>query len=449
VKVLLISGNRESSPEPPYPLGCAYLASALSDQGHEVRSLDLLFEKDPGEAIDASITDMSPDIVGLSMRNLDLLTFPQKRSEVPAYAEYVSRIRTLTRAPIVAGGSGFSLAPEACLAAIGADVGVAGEGEVAFPALLTKIRLSGGQLPGNLKGQVLRTPPGVDLARIRPDFDAFDMRRYYAEGSGGSVQTRRGCNLGCSYCSYPLLEGSKVRRRPAEDVASEMAMLRDQYGVEHVTIVDSVFNSPENHAIAVAEAIGKLDPPVKWTAFFHPVFKDPGFFRLIKEAGCEGLDMGVDSLSDSVLRQMRKGFTGRDVISFSDGCRTAGLKFNLSMLFGAPGETEETIEETIECIERCDPDSVTCGIGVRLYPDARVSEELIRDGVIRAQDVGLETLYFVSEEAKDILLDRLREIADNDRRWIIPGLGKNYNPRFFKRLRKHGRRGPIWHLVGG
>jgi radical SAM superfamily enzyme YgiQ (UPF0313 family) len=449
VKVLLISGNREASPEPPYPLGCAYLASVLAEQGHEVRSLDLLFEKDPGTAIDASIKDAMPDIVGLSMRNLDLLTFPQKRSEVPAYAEYVSRIRALTEAPIVAGGSGFSLAPEACLAAIGADVGIAGEGEVALPALLTKIRLSGGRLPESLKGQVLRTPPGVDLARIRPDFEAFDMRRYYTEGSGGTVQTRRGCNLGCSYCSYPLLEGARVRRRPPEDVASEMAMLRDRYGVEHVTIVDSVFNSPESHAIAVAKAIHKLDPEVKWTAFFHPVFKDPGFFRIIKDAGCEGLDMGVDSLSEPVLEQMRKGFTSRDVIAFSDGCRTAGLKFNLSMLFGAPGETADTLEETIECINRCDPDSITCGIGVRLYPGARVSEELVRKGAVRAQDVGLETLYYVSEETKDILLDRLHEMADSDRRWIIPGLGKNYNPRFFKRLRRHGRRGPIWHLVGG
>ncbi len=449
MKVLLISGNRESSPEPPYPLGCAYLSSALADQGHEVHSLDLLFEKDPHEAITTAVRSTDPGIVGLSMRNLDLLTFPQIRSEVPAYTEYVARIRELTDAPIVVGGSGFSLAPEACLAAIGADVGIAGEGEVAFPALLTKIRLSGGKLPDSLKGQVLRSPPGVDLNRIMPDFDSFDMHRYDTEGSGGSVQTRRGCNIGCSYCSYPLLEGTRVRKRSPEKVASEMAMLHDRYGVDHVTIVDSVFNSPEGHALAVAEAIGKLSAPVKWTAFFHPVFKDPGFFRAIKEAGCEGLDMGVDSLSDHVLERMHKGFTSRNVIAFADGCRTAGLKFNLSMLFGAPGETPDTLEETIEAIRRCDPDSVTCGIGVRLYPGARVSRELIQDGTVRAEEVGLETLYFVSEQTKDILIDRLHEVADADKRWIIPGLGKNYNPRFFRRLRKHGRRGPIWHLVGG
>ena len=449
MKVLLISGNRESSPEPPYPLGCAYLSAALSEQGHEVHPLDLLFEEDPVESLESTIEKVGPDLVGLSMRNLDLLTFPEMRSEVPSYAKYVAAIRGHTAAPIVVGGSGFSLAPEACLSAIGADIGIAGEGEVALPALLTKIRLSGGKLPDELRGQVLRTPPGVDLGRISPDLDSFHMRRYYEEGSGGSIQTRRGCNLGCSYCSYPLLEGTRVRTRPPEDVASEMATLRDRYGIDHVTLVDSVFNSPERHALAVAEVVGRLVPQVKWTGFFHPVFNDPGFFKAIKEAGCEGLDMGVDSLSEEVLQRMRKGFTSRDVIAFSDGCHTAGLKFNLSMLFGAPGETPETLQETIDCIRRCDPDSVTCGIGVRLYPGARVSQELIQEGAVKPEEVGLETLYYISEETKDILIDRLREMADTDRRWIIPGLGKNYNPRFFRRLRKHGRRGPIWHLVGG
>lgn len=449
MRVLLISGNRESSPEPPYPLGCAYLASALEEQGHEVETLDLLFEEDPLPAIDARIAASGPHVVGLSMRNLDLLTFPEKRSEVPSFAQYVARIRARTSVPVVMGGSGFSLAPEQCLEAVGADVGIAGEGEVAFPALLTRIRLSGGALPDELRGRVLHSPPGVDLDLIRPDFDAFHTRRYYDEGSSGNVQTRRGCNLSCSYCSYPLLEGRKVRTRDPREVVSEIALLRERFGIEHVTFVDSVFNSPESHALAVAEAVASLDPPVRWTAFFHPVFEDPGFARAMRDSGCEGLDMGVDSLSESVLERMRKGFRPGDVVAFSDALRTAGLRFNLSMLFGAPGETPETVEETIECIRRCDPDSVTAGIGVRLYPGARVSRELVQEGHVEEDDVGLETLYYLSEPVREGLVDRLRAVAEQDRRWIVPGLGKNYNPRFFKRLRRHGRKGPIWHLVGG
>jgi radical SAM superfamily enzyme YgiQ (UPF0313 family) len=444
LRVLLISGNREASPEPPYPLGCAYLVTALRDSGHEVHGLDLLFEKEPLAAIGAAVRAVKPEAVGLSMRNLDLLTFPEHRSEVPLFRSYVDGIRALTDVPIIMGGPGFSLVAESCLEAVGADVGVAGEGEVALPALLNKIRLEGG-VSASLRGTVIRTKPGVDLDSIVPDLEVFDMKRYYEEGAGGSLQSRRGCNLPCSYCSYPLLEGRKVRTRSGASTSAEVRRLMAM-GIDHVTFVDSVINQPESHAIEVAEALTGIG--VKWTAFFHPAFEDPRLFTALRESGCEGLDLGCDSLSEPVLARMRKGFVPGEAVAFSDGCRTAGLKFNISLLFGAPGETEQTVRETIECVDRCDPDSVTVGIGVRLYPGARVTEELIASGEMERGDVGVETVYFVSEEVRDTLVDTLAQVASADRRWIIPGLKVNYNPRFFKRMRKHGTKGPIWHLVG-
>jgi radical SAM superfamily enzyme YgiQ (UPF0313 family) len=446
VKVLLVSGNRESSPEPPYPLGCAYLVTALRDSGHEVHGLDLLFEKEPLEALADAVRAVDPDVVGLSMRNLDLLTFPDYRSEVPIYRSYVERIRQEARSPIVMGGPGFSLAPESCLAAVGADAGIAGEAEVALPALLTRIRHYGG-LAGEDRGRVLRAPPGVDLDRIEPDHEVFDIRRYNEEGSGGSLQTRRGCHLPCSYCSYPLLEGRRVRTRDTDLVAAEVARMRDEHGVEHVTFVDSVFNEPEDHAIGVATAMDGLRPRVRWTAFFHPVFHDPRFFDLLVRSGCEGVDLGADSLSPTVLRRLRKGFTPEQAVAFCDGCRKAGLKLNVSLLFGAPGETDETIAQTFDAVDRCDPDSVTAGIGIRLYPGARVTRELVEDGRVDPSEVGAETVYYVSEHVQETLIHTISEAARRDRRWIVPGLGVNYNPRFLQRLRKHGRKGPVWHLV--
>jgi len=448
LKVLLVSGNRESSPEPPFPLGCAYLASAMREHGHEVACLDLLFEKDPGSALEGAISDARPDVIGLGMRNLDLLTFPEVHSEVGSYAGYVERIRSMTGAPVVLGGSGFSLAPREILAAVGGDVGIAGEGEVALPALIAAIRLAGGKVPADMMGSVLGSPPGVDIDLIHPDYDSFDVARYYSEGGGGTVQTRRGCNLGCTYCTYPLLEGRRLRMRSPEGVAGEMALLRDRYGIEHVTIVDSVLNHPESHAMGVAAALARLDPQVRWTAYFHPAMRDPGFLGAMRESGCEGLDVGADSLSDPVLERMGKGVTAREVIAFSDACRTAGLRFNLSLLFGAPGETPATLEETIANVGRCDPDSMTASIGVRLYPGAPICDDLVREGLVDASAVGIETLYYLSEPVRDVLVERLEEASRADKRWIIPGLGVNYNPRFFRRLRRHGRRGPIWHLVG-
>ncbi len=449
MRILVVALNREMNPEPPYPIGCAYVVSALRAQGHDVRTLDLIFEPDPRAAIERSIRESDPELVGLGIRNIDLMSFPNHKSEVQALRENVAAVRSVTGVPVVLGGSGFSLLPEACMETFGADAGIAGEAEVAFPALATSISLAGGRLPADLQGKVLRSPPGVDLDLISPCWDAFDVRRYYSEGAGGAVQTRRGCALPCSYCSYPLLEGRRVRERSADAVAREMALLRDGFGVDHVTIVDSVFNFPERHAMAVAEAMAALDPPVKWTGYFHPVFRDAGFFRLMKDSGCEGIDMGADSLSDTVLARMRKGFTAAEAIAFSDGCRTAGLRFNVSLLFGAPGETDATVRETIECVGRCDPDSVTVGIGVRLYPGAAVTEDLIAEGLVDRGSVGIDPCYYLADGVRETLMGALEREAERDKRWIIPGLDKNWNPRFFRRLRKHGRRGPIWHLVGG
>lgn len=338
------------------------------------------------------------------------------------------------------------MAPESFLSVVGGDLGVIGEGEEMLPGLAEIIERQGG-LPEDMKNSIQRAPLLEDLDSLTCDRTVTDQAFYHREGGCATLQTKRGCNLKCTYCTYPFIEGDKVRLREPAQVIEEMKKICKDSGATDFTIVDSIFNNPESHALSFCEAMLKKNLKVNWTAYFRPKSRDPSFFELLSRAGCSGLDATPDSLSETTLRSLGKGLDPGDVERFCRGARTAGLPVNLNFIFGAPGENARTLKETFEGIERCRPKSVIVAIGVRLYPKATITQTLVREGTVQDGDIGVDPVFYLSEEISDILVDKLREIAKNDRRWIVPGLGIRYNPRFFRRLRKHGKRGPVWKFL--
>jgi radical SAM superfamily enzyme YgiQ (UPF0313 family) len=253
--------------------------------------------------------------------------------------------------------------------------------------------------------------------------------------------------LACTYCTYPLIEGLSVRMRSVDLVVEEMARLRTDAGASDFTLVDAIFNNPESHALAFCEALLRKNLQVSWTGYFRPSVRDPGFFDLLRRSGCSGVDATPDSLSETTLTSLGKGLSPGEVEAFCRSASEKELPVNLNIIFGAPGESEATLKETFERIEACRPRSVIAGIGVRLYPDAPLTETLRRSGELEGGPVGIDPVFYLSEAVSKTLVDRLKEAADRDGRFIVPALGIRYNPRFFSRLRRHGKRGPIWTLV--
>ena len=154
MRVLLISPNREVSPDPVYPLGLASLAAVLKAGGIMVKGSDLCFHSDWTKVLEQDLESFRPDCIGLSIRNIDNVTYPRSTAYLPFIKEVVDLCRFKTAAPIVVGGSGFTLLPEGVLDFLGADYGVVGEGEQAFLDLLQKMagdrpsRPSAGGPPG-------------------------------------------------------------------------------------------------------------------------------------------------------------------------------------------------------------------------------------------------------------------------------------------------------------
>ena len=197
------------------------------------------------------ILDVKPRAVLLSIRNIDNAAFPGVNKHFEEHLDIARVCKAATDAPLILGGSGFSLMPEAFIDYLGGDHGVVGEGENAVVELLT--RLEEGVTP-----ETYTHAPRVAPPFLPPDRDIFDADWYYANGGLANMQTQRGCQLKCIYCTYPLLEGHEVRATDPEAVVDEMEAIKAA-GIDHIFIVDAVFNRPESHAARICEEIIRRD----------------------------------------------------------------------------------------------------------------------------------------------------------------------------------------------
>lgn len=458
MRVLLVSANTEKIPDPIYPIGPAYVGAAARGAGHEVAAVDLCFADGP-EARRSLVVDkirsFLPDVVGLSLRNVDNSAYPESRSYIEDYEALVSWVRATSSAPIVLGGAGFTVMPGVILEVLHADYGVVGEGEFAFPWLLDQIERGEGVKPGDgfhcqrVNGAVL-----VNAAtRIKhldeagsPDRSLFDTSLYYERGGCVNIQTKRGCCFDCVFCSYPLIEGTKVRMRSPGGVVDEMAELCAQ-GVRHFFVVDNIFNFPLPHAKRVCEEIVARGLGIEWSGYLNPRFVDEELVRLLAASGCKGVEFGTDSGAATMIANLRKEFDAEDLRRASRLCHQYGVKFAHSLIFGGPGETLETVQTTIQIMEELRPTAVIAFVGIRVLPGTGMVEIARRDGQIAADDNLLHPVFYVSDSLGDQLIDTIESYAASHSNWIVPGKGIRTNIQVLQRLRDRKIKGQLWRLL--
>ena len=451
MRVLLISPNTEMLPDPVFPLGLAFLSSALEQTSHEHRLLDLCFVEDYGEALELAVADFGPEVIGLSLRNVDNVAYPNSHSYLPFYRKVVSHLRKLTSTPIVLGGSGFSLMPYHILKDLGADYGIVGEGEITFIRFLDLLE----------KGQSADKVPGVISSRSRSPLQVISPQRFSFEdtlmprreklanqeylrfGGMGNVQTKRGCGFSCVYCTYPLIEGKEIRLRSPKDVGEEIKQLSEQ-SVDTFFVVDNVFNFPPHHAQSICREILQRDLKVSWSCYLHPQFVTESLLSLMKEAGCSGVEFGTDAGSDLLLKRLGKSFTIEEVRRASELCQKVGLSFCHSLVFGGPGETKQTIQETLALMEEVSPTAVIAMVGIRLFPGTRLADFASPEDLIIDDESMLQPTFYLAESIRPFILDLLYEHVAEHKNWILPGSNVNIDRRLQEKLRRFGLRGPLW-----
>ena len=448
MRVLLISPNIEMLPDPVAPLGLAFLSSALKSAGHEVRCLDLCFAENVEHALEKTLSGFSPEAIGLSLRNIDNVAYPESVSYLPFFKKVIEQCRLFSPSRVFLGGSGFTLMPEVILNFLEADGGVAGEGEEAFPRVL-------GGLPGSLSSSVtgfisrgakdFGGPACIqDLDSLpSPDWNGLDLKNYFAKGGMGNLQTKRGCPFSCIYCTYPLIEGKAVRLRSPRRVADEAEVLLRQ-GVKNVFIVDNIFNFPESHARAVCRAFMQRGVSLEWSCYAHPAYFSRPLAEDMKGAGCTGVEFGTDSGSPQILARLGKHFTPGEIRQATRVAREAGLEVCHSLSLGAPGETEETMEETFRLMEEISPTAVIAMVGLRIFPGTGLARQAEAEGLLDPAADFLEPVFYLAPAVKDRVVETARRWAAHHPNWILPGLSINVSLRLQSKLRRIGVKGPLW-----
>lgn len=448
MKVLLISPNIEALPDPVFPIGLAYIAAALDKNAIPYQVLDLCFEQDPDSSIELAINYFNPDIIALSLRNCDNVSYPNYISYIPFYQHVVQTIRKSSSAFIVLGGSGFALLPEPILKFLGADFGIAGEGESAFIELINIIEKNRGVSDGLKKGVVCnydKVIHNLDSSPI-PDRSMFDNKAYLNQGGMGNIQTKRGCPFNCIYCTYPVIEGRKVRLRNPESVCDEIESLLE-YGIDNLFFVDNTFNFPIDHARDICREIINRRLPVKWSCYANPKFITTELVETMLDAGCTGLEFGSDAANDTMLAGLGKNFNVADLRNSSLICKESGISFCHSLLLGGPGETMETVKQTLNEILDMSPTAAICMAGIRIFPKTRLSVIAEQEGIIEPGEDFLNPVFYISDTIKGEIVPFLEGFSKDHQTWIFPGMNINMNSSLQKKLRRFGIKGPLWEYM--
>ena len=438
MRITFVSGNREKLPDAVVPLGLLYVVA--STPAHHPRDVvDLCFETEPEKTLAERLAAFRPDLVAIAMRNIQNNDYSGTVDNIAYYRGLVDAVRAVSDCPVVVGGAGYSVMPAQLLDALGADFGISGEGERAFPSLVEALA-SGGSLDDvpalhrvGPEG-VVANPPGpfLDLDRVPvPDRGLADPR-YYERYAIESVQTKRGCPLRCDYCTYPLIEGRVGRVRTPAAVVDEMfAALERQPAIRHFFVVDSVFNLPKRHAKDVCRELIDRGWEVPWTCYANPLGFDAEFAELARAAGCAGMEIGSDSGCDEILARLRKGFTVDEIRGLHGLCVDAAIPDCHTFILGTPGETLDHVERTLDFLEELDPFSAILMIWVD-------DEEAVRPA-LRKERAAL----------REQIAQRVIERSAAHPEWSVPPLGINFDAQLFRRIRRAGLHGPLWQHVRG
>lgn len=414
MRVLLISANTETTNMVPLPLGLNCVAVAARNAGHQVQLLDLMGRCDNNSIIRDAIHSLRPDVIGISVRNIDNQHMSEPRFLLEPVRNTIALCRTFSDATIVVGGAGFSIFPESSLRYLEADLGICGEGEVAFATLLHALE-RGDDLSG-IAGLCL---PGAEVqmgCAVRAELETLplpDPSLWNAPtGTEDEIwipyQTRRGCPMRCSYCSTPALEGTTIRKHPVNEVVNGIAR-HVEAGFNHFYFVDNTFNLPQKYAKDLCTALGSAGLGIRWRCILYPGFVDEEMVRKLAEAGCVEVSLGFESGCPAILRKFNKKYDVDQVRAASEMLRNYGISRIGFLLLGGPGETRESVLESLAFADSLKLDMLKLTMGIRIYPGTALERVAREEGLIT--------------EGEDLLFPRFY-LAKGLDKWLCPTVRK-------------------------
>jgi radical SAM superfamily enzyme YgiQ (UPF0313 family) len=442
MRVMFVSINKLKSYRPVLPIGMVTVATQVRAAGHPVHCVDLMFEEDDEVVVRREARAFRPDVVGISIRNVDSLNLLEPAIYTPLALEVAEWVRAEhPGVRVVLGGAGFTTVPEDLMDFVDADFGILGFAERSLGELLAC--MEDGRAPVQVEGAVYREGRRIrrneprfeiDYARVLPpDRTLYDPRyfEYTFETHDevtrvpATIQTKKGCVLECVFCSNFLIDGTGVRSNDARAVADEIERIAAE-GMESYEIVDGVFNLPLHHALEILRELDRRDVRLPWSCMINPGAVSPELADLMVRTGCREVELGTDSCSDRVLSVLRKNFRKRRITEVHQLFRNAGIRTMHCLFIGSPGDDGESVMETFDAMDALVPDGspdshVYWTFGLRICRGTELYRMAVQERVIRGDERFLVPKYYVSPAVlrDEPLLDRIQERVLANRNWYL------------------------------
>jgi radical SAM superfamily enzyme YgiQ (UPF0313 family) len=411
------------------------IAGALEAQKHEVKLLDCIANDVDVEGLKKAIQEFDPSFV---LFNMSTAT---SSSDV----EVINIMRPLTKAHFTVIGNHATSLPEEVLKASGLDSVIRREPELTTQDLVDAIE----------KGRDLIKVLGISYKRAdgtivhnedRPFNENLDdlpfAARHLLDNAKYTLPvinepytliiTSRGCPYSCIYCTAYQYYGKKVRLRSAENVVDEMQECLEKHGLRNFTMWSDTFNQNRKFVMEVCAELKKrgLEKKIRWMANSRVDHVDPEVLREMRSSGCIGVSYGVESGVEEILKNMKKGATAEQARIAVRQTKEAGIEVLTHIIFGLPGETMETIKETIKYVKELDPDYAQfyCAIP---FPKTELEAMGKKEGWITTEDYAKYELNQPILNMPGMSIEQLQEARKLAYRSFY--LRPSY---IFKRLRK-------------
>ena len=382
MRVLLINPFYPLSETPSPPLGLSYLAGALSAAGVEVKLLDLVVFPYSRAMLQNLLEAFRPQMVGLTAVTM---TFDSAMGVTKDIKDINPAIMTVMGGPHVSFCARETLADYPDL-----DVAVIGEGERTVVELCRTAN-SGLGLE-NVSGIAYRRGTDIFFTAHRepienldelplPDRALVPLGRYRALNMPISITTSRGCPFKCIFCVGRKMVGARVRYRSPGKVVDEMQYL-NTLNFNQINIADDLFTANKDHCLGVCNEIIKRNLKLTWTSFARVDTVSDDLLSKMKAAGCSAVSFGIESANPQILKTIKKGITLEQVEAAVGMCKRAGVTPFASFILGLPGETPQTIKETMDFGEKMKRLGLAFGFHLLApFPGTEVREQSDQYGI--------------------------------------------------------------------
>ena len=353
------------------PLGLGYIASVLEQEGHSVRILDASLEGKDTSGVLAEIDVYKPNVVGVTVFTL---LYAQAKEIVRQLRKEFRQIIT------IAGGPHVTVLPEETLRDMNPHYIVVGEGEVTVLELLRAMESQ--RSTENIIG-VGSIKDGVVKLNRRRDFIAdldalpfparhlMKIKKYGTARSNRmrpctTIQASRGCPFNCGFCCNASLWQRRYRQRSPQNVVEEMVYIYDSFGIKDIQFTDDLFAVNKIWVNEICREIVDTGVGFTWECLVRVDTLDRETMEIMKSSGCRALEIGVESGSELILKNMNKGTTIPQAIKVFQWAKELNLERHAFFMIGYIGETRDTVKETIDLAKKLSPSSLVFNIATPL-----------------------------------------------------------------------------------